>query len=169
MTCSQEPILGPLTMAHAAKTFTWLEDDSLRRLYMLRERPDWPGHVRYFERLLSDASQRVFAIRFQGGHVGNCGLKHISPKTRDCELWIYLGETHCRGRGLGELATRALLDEAFYGLAMDLVSLHVARDNKVARRLYTKLGFCELPVARDGEWSARAEQVVRMVLTREDR
>ena len=125
----------------------------------------WEGHLAYFERVLADPCQRVYAILDGGVHVGNCGFKNLAPKTREGELWIYLGDSATRGKGIGLQATHLLVEEGFGRLGLDMIYLHVADFNAAARSIYGKLGFSEVPLQGNADsWAGRDCEVIRMEL-----
>lgn len=157
--------LEPLTKSHAALTFSWLHDPVLQELFFLNAEPDWNLHQVYFDKVLSDRSQHLFAIMRSDEHVGNCGLKHISREFESAEMWIYIGSPQVRGGGVGNLATSLLLSEAFRYSYVNTVFLHVAKSNTIARHVYEKNGFVEVDMFSQ-EWLARKAEVVCMKVDR---
>jgi RimJ/RimL family protein N-acetyltransferase len=107
-------VLKPFSWEHVKKTYCWVSDPLLRTQFLLRGELSWEGHKTYFRKVLNDPSQLVFAVLTNGQHVGNCGFKNITTYQEEGELWIYLGETETRGKGIGLRATRLLIDEGFY-------------------------------------------------------
>jgi len=158
--------LIPFDERHIQKTFVWVSDPEIRRLFLMRGEVTWEGHRQYWSRILSDSRQKVFAILDEGGvHVGNCGFKNISPS--EGELWIYFGEPGVRGKGLGTKATRLLIQEGFSHLDLSMIYLHVADFNTAARAMYKKIGFSEVPLkAGIDDWADRGCRIIRMELVR---
>jgi RimJ/RimL family protein N-acetyltransferase len=157
--------LEPLGKAHESLTFSWLLDPVLREMFYLRGEPDWAMHQAYFDRVLCDQSQCLFAIVHDGQHVGNCGLKHIDQESGSAEMWIYVGSPQTRGSGIGGAATRQLLEFSFQQLGLSLISLHVAKKNIAALHIYQKNGFVE--AAQPGAaWQGREDEVIGMTLRR---
>lgn len=151
---------------HVARTYEWVSDPELRRLFMMRGELTPEGHSAYFASVLADPSQRLFAILVTGAHVGNCGLKHLRAGGTDAELWIYIGDALARGKGVGRAATEALIRIAFGELGLDRLRLHLARSNEPALALYRGLGFVETTGPAEGEWADRDNEVVEMEVKR---
>jgi len=84
------------------------------------------------------------------------GLVSLAPIEGDeAEFHIFLGETHRRGRGVGQAATTAMLQRAFGELRLTRVVLKVLEANGAARRLYQRLGFqteAQGEVSKDGTY-----------------
>src|SRR4051812_33686182 len=86
---------------HIEQTFEWVSQADLRRAFLMRGDVTRSGNEAYFEALLADPRQRVFAVLQQETHIGNCGLKHIDRAAGEGEMWMYLGDPALRGRGIG--------------------------------------------------------------------
>lgn len=149
---------------HIEKTFSWVSDPALQRDFMIRGEVTWEGHQTYFARVLADSAQRVYAICVDGRHVGNCGFKDIDCDAGTAELWIYLGDSAMRGRGIGAPAIRALLDEGRKTFSLRRVMVHVAVSNEAARRLYRQAGFVDATEVGP-DWKGRGATIVRMTLS----
>lgn len=149
---------------HIMKTFEWISDPELRRMFLLRGDPSWDGHSAYCRRLLADTGQKVYAICCGDEHVGNCGLKNIIEKSEG-ELWVYIGSPLVRGKGIGTITTKLLLEEGLRHRDLRMIYLHVADFNTAARRVYGKLGFVEVPLRGDAAaWAGRDCRIIRMEL-----
>lgn len=149
---------------HIQKTFEWICEPELRRMFLMRGEPSWEEHVAYCKRILSDPKQSVYAVYFAEEHVGNCGFKNIIEK-EEGELWIYMGSSLVRGKGVGTSATKLLLEEGFHNLALHMIYLHVADFNIAAYTVYKKLGFVEVSLRGDAsDWAGRGCRIIRMEL-----
>ncbi len=151
---------------HVRLTFDWVKNPELQRLFLMRANPTWVGHQAYFERVLTNPQQRVYAILSEGRHVGNCGFKNIMPSKQGGELWIYIGDFSMHGQGIGKYATQLLIQEGFESLGLTMIYVHVADFNTIARKMYQQIGFYE--VTRPGdtkqEWASRGYKIIRMEL-----
>ncbi|MDD4907487.1 MAG: GNAT family N-acetyltransferase [Candidatus Omnitrophica bacterium] len=157
--------LVPFTERHLAKTFEWVSDSELQKDFLIRKKPTWDEHLRYFEKALADPGQKVFAIIQNGTHAGNCGLKHIALEKKEGELWIYIGEPAMRKRGLGKKALELLIGLADSRIGLKKLIAHVADFNKAARRLYEQRGFTGSEDAvPEADWQAHNCKVIRMEL-----
>lgn len=160
-------ILVPFTRSHIAETFRWIRSLEFRRLFMMRGEISWEDHRRYFEKILHDPSQTWFAILYDGSHVGNCGIRTLGAPDGTCTLWIYIGETSCRCKGIGSSATMQLIQKAFDDMGYRCIIIHVAAFNASALKMYTSLGFEQIPLLdTETEWLNRECDVIKMRLNR---
>ena len=107
---------------------------------MMLNAPEIRGHMGYWRSILErELKDRFFSVDFDNAHVGNCGIKNIEESGRG-EVWIYLGDSAVRGRGIGEHAMACLKQEARSMQLSELI-LHVRSDNAAANQLYRKAGF----------------------------
>ncbi len=167
MTCNGTT-LQPFGDEHIARTFEWVSDPWLQKNFLIRCQPTWETHKAYFDRILSDPSQSVYAILDNGVHVGNCGIKNICLDSQSGEIWIYIGATEYRGKHIGILAARLLCRAAFVVHGLTSVCVHVADFNEVAQKMYQKLGFASPSLGRPAtpEWQGRGSSVRYMELRR---
>ncbi len=93
---------------HLERTYLWMQDGKLKESFLLEKEVDWESHLSWFEGLKKDDSQRMFAIVYEGEHVGNVGLKNVDLKNKNAESWIYLGETKYRGKGIARKSLETL-------------------------------------------------------------
>ena len=70
--------LDNFTLQDAEKTFLWLQDNSLRELFAMQDKPNWERHLDYFKKTLNDPTQSVYKINYNDKHIGNCGFKYIT-------------------------------------------------------------------------------------------
>ena len=157
--------LVPFTKDNVALTYEWVSNPELRHMFLMYSEPTWIGHQLYFEKVLTNPTQHVYAILVEDVHVGNCGLKNISLSKKEGELWIYIGDASMRGKGIGKYATELLLGKGFDIFSFEMIYLHVAEFNIVAWKLYKQLGFIEFPLLKDvNEWKSHETKVLRMEL-----
>lgn len=157
--------LIPFTEKHVERTFQWVSKPELQHVFLIRGNVTWEGHRNYFGKVLSDPSQKVYAIFADGRHVGNCGFKNMSFSKAEAEIWIYIGEPSERSKGIGRLATELLMKDGLETLGLRSLYLHVADFNLAARKMYKKLGFIEVPLSEEAkEWQNRGCRVIRMEL-----
>lgn len=154
-----------LGVGHALTTFEWVSDPVFRQLFLMQGAPDLEAHYEYFHKILSDESQRPFAIVIDERHAGNCGLKNIDLNQMTAELWMYIGSSELRGKGFGRAALDLLLKQGFESMQLSVIYLHVAKANSAARHLYESVGFQVAEITRP-EWIVHGDTVMKMELRR---
>jgi len=73
--------------------------------------------------------------------LGNCGLMNVDLVNKNAEFGIFIGEEKFRGKGIGEEATRLIIDFGFNAINLHHIWLRVFTFNKNAIALYKKIGF----------------------------
>lgn len=161
--------LSRLQPLHAAAMYRWMLDPEVAENLGLRSEPTLERTQRWIESALGDPSVAPFAIEWDGRHVGNVVLDRIDAYLSSTRLSIYVGEPSARGRGIGKLALRAALDEAFAVRALNKVWLTVHESNARAIAAYVAVGFRVEGVLRD-EFVLRGQRCAALsmsVLARE--
>ncbi len=146
---------------HGKKTFEWVSDEYIQKLFLIEEKPNWSGHIDYCSKILKDTSQQMLAILFESEHVGNCGIKNIDHLNNSCELWLYVGKKTVYGHGVGTSVTNNICERA-KNLGMKMVYLHVAEFNCGAIALYQKCGFKRKSMPTKSDWKNRDVEIVYM-------
>lgn len=125
------------------RTRAWVNDPEVARLVNRVTPVGSAAHREWFARVVSDPQQVIFAIDILADdrHIGNCGLTRIDSRVRKAELWMYLGDSSCWGKGYGTEACRALLRFGFERLNLNRIHLYTPAYNRRAAALYEKLGF----------------------------
>lgn len=135
-------VLAPLAHHHLSAMRTWINDPRVAEPFLFDRQLTDSEHLAWFDRVVVDTSQKLFAVLSSGEHVGVVGLKSIDFAERKGEIWIYLAPA-AQGIGIGSNAVAIATKFAFEQLRLDLLSLIVRADNPKARRIYQKLGFTE--------------------------
>jgi RimJ/RimL family protein N-acetyltransferase len=147
--------LRPLDREHLPNCLTWFHSDPdvVRFLNWKLPLNNMGTEERWLEAVQHSANDHVFAIiDFESGeHMGNIGIHDIEARTRKGVMGIYLSEPW-RGRGLGQLAIRKLLDWCFNVRNLHRVELSVWSYNARAKKCYVSAGFREEGVLRDGHF-----------------
>jgi RimJ/RimL family protein N-acetyltransferase len=92
-----------------------------------------------------------FAIRDKesGNIVGTCGFENIQWNNSTATIYIGIGSTERRNKGIGKEALDLLLKFAFCELNLYKLQLTVIEYNEKAIKLYEKIGFIREGVYRE--------------------
>lgn len=88
-----------------------------------------------------DKNKRFFTICDNSMQIGFMGLSNISKANKNADLFIVIGEDDYRGKGIGKIATKWMIDYGFKKLKLHKINLGVIKDNISAVKLYQSLGF----------------------------
>ena len=150
--------IGPLLPADVAPLFLW-RNDAFSAKWDVAFRPiDGVAHARWFDRLETDRSMTVFAIRkLDGGTIGFIGFGDIQQIHRCADLGVRIGNESDRGKGYGKEAISLALEYAWRSLNLNRVQLKVFAHNERAIRTYKSAGFeqegrLRRAVFIDGHW-----------------
>ena len=154
--------LIPFRQEHIEKTFELIQDPTVRTLFAMNGEPDFTQHLTYWNTILNDKTQQIFALYYNENHIGNCGLKNI--KQDSAEIWIYIGEKNLWGQGLGTIACKTLIQKSFEIPNIKTLCLHVLFNNTAAIKMYKKIGFqcIELNEDSDVQWANKKDSILKM-------
>jgi len=149
----------------------WMNDEELRSTLAQRYPMSLSREADWIERASrgQDPSHLTLAIcLFEGDrHIGNCGLEAIDRDNAVATFGIFIGERDCRGKGLGEEATRTLCRYGFDEMNLHKIRLDVHAGNAAALRTYERVGFRKEGLLREEAYrGGRYIDVVRMGLLR---
>lgn len=87
-------------------------------------------------------------IEYEGIPVGIIGLLNIDFKNKKAEYYITLGEKQYKGKGIAYKASIDIIKYAFDELNLNKIYLYTETENKVAQKLFDKLGFIREGILR---------------------
>lgn len=138
----REVFIRPLVLSDASVSWKWRNVPEVWKLtgnkpdiYITEEiEREW------LQQKLKENDSARFAIIFDNIYVGNIQLTNIK-ENQNAQFHIFIGETQYWGRGIGQKATRCLLNIAFDELKLEEVYLFVNSKNSAAIKIYEKTGF----------------------------
>lgn len=95
----------------------------------------------WFEKNKGRTDRYDAVIEVDGTPVGLIGLLSIDGKNQKAEYYVSMGETGFKGQGVASKASELLLEYAFRSLKLEKVYLYTETDNKVAQKLFERVGF----------------------------
>lgn len=164
--------LRPIRPDDVDHIMEWINDPEVTRNFahmsaaITREQ-----ELAWLERVIASETDRLYAVEDEAGrYLGNAGVHKIYWPARNGRLGLVLGARDARGRGLGSMAMRLLVELAFAELGLHKVWLVHYRDNHRMAHIAAKLGFVEEGVLRDEYFHAeRFHDMVRWSLLEDER
>lgn len=95
--------------------------------------------IEWFNKIKENHYRYDGIIEFSGIAVGLIGLLSITNKK--AEYYILLGEEEYKRKGIAKKASLELLNKAFFDYQVEYVYLYTECENKIAQKLFEKLGF----------------------------
>lgn len=135
--------LEPFTEKHLDLTYTWMQDEQLKKDFLFASNITPEKHLTWFQNYSSDESQAIFAIYFENVHVGNLGLKQTDNENHSAETWIYLGDKNIKNKGVASKAYSAFLNIVRTQLNLESLYCFIAVFNTASEKLYLKVGFVQ--------------------------
>ena len=96
----------------------------------------------------------TWIMEYQGRAIGSAFLHQVDMTNRRARYAIGIFDSTCWGVGLGTEATLLVLGYAFNTLNLHRVDLRVLSYNERAIRVYSKVGFVQEGIEREGAWIA---------------
>lgn len=118
------------------------DPDLYMDMALYREYVYAPEKVEAYYRRISSAGDRAdFLVLLDGRPVGEVALKRIDRAAGRCELSIHLQNDSVKNRGVGTLAERLALAQAFGPLGLETVCADAVLKNARSRHVLEKVGF----------------------------
>lgn len=98
-------------------------------------------HIRWIERIKIGETIKVWVIYYQDKPVGLTYLTDIDWTNKITDWGLYIADSKLRGKGVGSAALSNLIKLVFVDLDFAVMKTLVLENNKVAIKLYEKMGF----------------------------
>lgn len=156
--------LRPLERTDLNETYLgWLNDPEITRYTETGTFPSTMQDLeKFYQGVTGSRTDVIFAIadRKSHRHVGNVKLGPINWVHRNAVLGIMIGDRKAWGLGVGQEATRLMVEYAFGRLNLNRVTLGVFAEHEAAVRCYEKVGFrvegrIREDLFQDGEYKDR--------------
>ena len=99
-----------------------------------------------FDMRSQEEGSTAFAVMLDGEVIGEAGLRHFDPKTKECELSAHLKNDSVKGKGYGTQAEKLAIDYAFDTLGAESIFAESLIKNTRSQHILEKLGFRYLGV-----------------------
>lgn len=131
----------------------WEQLDTVTEFFTISKGRDYEEVVTEFinRKADDDKLQLTVCLKEDERPIGRIYISNIDEHYDSLDITrIYIADKNIRGQGLGEEALKAALRLAFEEMNMERVTLDHFTANKIASRLYLKLGFNYEGVMRNG-------------------
>lgn len=121
----------------------WLNNPNVNRFIgnELGQKTSLKKEKEWFANYKLDKNKNFFTICDDTKPIGFVGLSNISKQNKNADLFIAIGEDDFRGKGIGKIAIKWIIDYGFKKLKLHKINLGVIKDNTPAVKLYKSLGF----------------------------
>jgi RimJ/RimL family protein N-acetyltransferase len=122
----------------------WLNDPEINRYLESGIFPSTKDELeKFYQQVTNSRDQVILAIvdNETHQHIGNVKLGPINWVHRKATFGILIGDKQFWGRGIGEEATRLMIEYGFFRLNLRRIELGVYAEHEVAMRSYEKVGF----------------------------
>ena len=131
----------------------WEQMDSVTEFFTISRGRGYEEVVTEFIKRSEDTDKLQLTVCLEEGErpIGRIYISNIDDHYDSLDITrIYIADKSIRGKGLGEEALRAALALAFEEMSLERVTLDHFTDNKIASKLYLKVGFQYEGVMRHG-------------------
>jgi len=97
--------------------------------------------LKWFDSLEERIDYKIWGVSYNEIAIGVFGIKNIDFIQNCGEYWGYIGEKKFRGKGLGKIILKIILEIASNELMLEKIYLKVLEDNNVAINLYKSFDF----------------------------
>ncbi len=154
-------------MEDAARLVKWFNDPKVNMFTMLRKL-NLKEEKEYIKRRLKNKAKDTlhFCIDTKDGvHIGVTAIDSMHKRNKSGEFGIVIGNKDYWSKGLGEEASRIIIDYGFKKLKLHRLYLHVYEYNPRATKLYKKLGFKREGVLKEANfWNGKFWNTYHMAL-----
>ncbi|MBQ7934661.1 MAG: UDP-4-amino-4,6-dideoxy-N-acetyl-beta-L-altrosamine N-acetyltransferase [Lachnospiraceae bacterium] len=133
--------LRPMTYEDTDLIVSWRNSDGVRKNFIYQALFTRESHENWIRTMVETGKVVQFIICLEDEPVGSVYIRDIDRIHRKAEYGIFIGEESARGRGVGTVAARLMLDYCFGKEGLHKVFLRVFADNVRACRSYEKAGF----------------------------
>jgi len=122
---------------------TWMDDPIVTKYNSHGLFPQSEKELEEFKQSLDSKNKIVWAILFDGLHIGNVSIQSINTINRSGELAIVIGEHQYYQKGVGTIACKLAITHAFDKLNLHRVFTGTSSTNLGMRKVAEKLGMKE--------------------------
>ena len=139
----------PIRRSDIQNYVKWLNNPKANKFIGDGIRVSMKSATQWFDNYSKDRNKKFYIIADRKKAIGFMGLKNISKRNKNAELFICIGDDDYRGKGVGKISMKWLINYGFNKLKLHKINLGVFEENVPAIKLYESLGFKTEGVMRD--------------------
>lgn len=157
--------IRPITYNDTDNIVRWRNSDFVNKRFLYRAQFTPESHNNWMKTMVKTKKVYQFIISCDGKDVGSIYLRDVDLKNKKAEYGVFIGEADYLGKGVGQAATKLILNFAFSELKLHKVFLRVLSDNIGAIKSYEKSGFVQEGFFKDEIFTdGRYESVIFMAV-----
>ena len=135
--------IRPITYNDTDNIVRWRNSDFVNKRFLYRAQFTPESHNNWMKNMVETKKVYQFIISCDAKDVGSIYLRDVDLVNKKAEYGVFIGEADYLGKGVGQTATKLILDFAFTQLKLHKVFLRVLSDNIGAIKSYEKSGFVQ--------------------------
>ena len=157
--------IRPITYNDTDNIVRWRNSDFVNKRFLYRAMFTPESHNNWMKNMVETKKVYQFIISCDDKDVGSIYLRDVDLTNKKAEYGVFIGEKDYLGKGVGQNATKLILDFAFKELNLHKVFLRVLSDNIGAIKSYEKSGFVQEGFFKDEIFSdGKYESVIFMAV-----
>ncbi len=160
--------IRPITYDDTEDIIRWRNSDYVREKFIDRRLFTKESHEYWLKNFVETGKVAQYIILLDKKSVGSVYLRDIDKGAKTAEYGIFIGEESARGKGVGTLAAKLILSEAFDKMGLSKVFLRVIKDNTGAFKSYEKAGFKLIDRTETVNIDGEDTEVIFMELEKKD-
>lgn len=137
--------IRPIKKSDTDNIIKWRNNPNVLEHFIYQEKLTEKEHLNWLRTQVKNKKVYQFIIHDNedSKDIGSVYLRDIDYKNKKAEFGIFIGEDSARGKGMGTLATKKILEFAFKKLKLNKIFLRVFAKNLNAIASYKKNGFIQ--------------------------
>lgn len=129
----------------------WRNNPNVKKNFCIQQDMTEEIHRNWFNNkiLKGEVVQFIIIDNNSNKPVGSTYLRDIDRHNKKAEFGIFIGEEDARGKGIGTISTKLILEYGFKELGLHKIFLRVFANNTAAIKSYEKAGFIYEGTAKD--------------------
>ena len=135
--------IRPIIKSDTQNILKWRNNPNVLKNFIYQKLLTKKEHLSWLETQVKNkkAYQFIIHINEDSKDIGSVYLRDVDLKNKKAEFGIFIGDDSARGKGIGTLATKKILEFAFQKLKLNKIFLRVFAENLNAIASYKKSGF----------------------------